>query len=104
MTFTSISPALKLAVEDVARAIFTQCRCVSCDVEDHFPDAEAAILAFLNACVEKGAGRVATGALAAEGAFVAVELRHGEYLHAGSFPAIIINRGATDDTAKETKE
>lgn len=98
MTFTSIPPSLRPVVEDVARVIFKLPPYEKlCDFERE--DTENVILAFLNACVERGVGRAATGALAAEGAFVAVELKEGEYAKKGSFPAMILNLGATDDTA-----
>ena len=103
MTFTSIPPSLKPVVEDVAMALRDALHgedAAEYASRDWEPDAEAAILAFLNACVERGVGRAATGALAAEGAFVAVELREGEYVNKGSFPAVILNL----KSAKETKE
>jgi hypothetical protein len=97
MTFTSIPLSLRPVVEAVERTLFHG----DLDILEGpaTPIAESAILAFLNACIERGVGRASTGALAAEGAFVAVELRDGEYVNKGSFSAIILNLGATDDTA-----
>jgi hypothetical protein len=98
MTFTSIPPSLKPVVEDVARATMVH---HGCDLPDNNWSicpfdrghcqcrkmAEAAILAFLNACVERGVG-----------------WRIAEYMPLEpdmpfENPAFVLNLGATDDKA-----
>ena len=82
MTCTSIPPSLKPVVEDVAKKFGGERLW-----QDYVPDVEVGIIAFLNACVERGVG-----------------WRTAEYMPLEpdmpfENPAFVLNLGATDDKA-----
>ena len=96
MTFTSIPPSLKPVVEDVARAI-CMADGYATGIPEHWgPEAEAAILAFLNACVERKIG-IQGVFLPGGKQWVACSLSEPNRI--GFEDAFIVRFGATDDTA-----